>query len=782
MIRRAAIAAAALWLASCASVPPPRESPGAAWNLTHQRLDSLGAEGRLSEALALADTARARHASPTWLAEDFAATHDSWRRRVEAPDSVRAALSEADRAQFRIEAMMRRDSVAAAHALAAHAAQVRARWLGSHDPSVLRSGVVSAEIAFRLGRGAEAESLLARVREGIPAAWAGEHPLRADVEELTGRVLKNFHGLTREAEARAAYERARAIRARAFGERSLEVAELHQQIGNLDRAARRPGEALAHFQKALEIRRERWGPRHEDVASTLSAIAFLHAATADWKEAERSMRGALAADPDSARMAPLTRSTRLGFLGQAMRRTGRGREAIPLLASAAAAAETVWSRMPQDGSASVHAGLSVYRELAMALAADGRDEEAFEQLERGQSRLWVASAASDPWDGLLARVRAALGDDAALVCWPRTNFTPPGGDYPMWACVVRSRGPVRWVRLDRDPAVSVRGTGPREALLGEIIRGARWPLRLTDVRAVDSLGMLMGRERIGPLEPHLAGVRRLVVAGPDLMIVSPLCMLRDANGVRLGDRFQIVYAPSALAWVTLTERSRGRPVRDVHHALLVGAPASAPADSGRWAPLGGATGEMSALARIFPEAIVLAGADASAERLRSLARGAEFADLEVIHLATHMDIDAARGMQSAFVLAPDRGRGGVSSRLSAAEIAAEWRVNASVVSLAGCRSALGFTTASEGPLGLHRAFLTAGARNVLVSNWWVDDEATSRLMQEFHRRLVAPGGAREPARALSEAQRAVREWRAPDGRTPFAHPVYWAGFAVVGAG
>jgi CHAT domain-containing protein len=36
------------------------------------------------------------------------------------------------------------------------------------------------------------------------------------------------------------------------------------------------------------------------------------------------------------------------------------------------------------------------------------------------------------------------------------------------------------------------------------------------------------------------------------------------------------------------------------------------------------------------------------------------------------------------------------------------------------------------------------------------------------------------AEALREARTWVRNWRAPDGSRPFAHPCYWAAFILIG--
>jgi CHAT domain-containing protein len=86
-------------------------------------------------------------------------------------------------------------------------------------------------------------------------------------------------------------------------------------------------------------------------------------------------------------------------------------------------------------------------------------------------------------------------------------------------------------------------------------------------------------------------------------------------------------------------------------------------------------------------------------------------------------------------------------------------------------------SASQGFLGLQQALLRAGARSVLVSTWPVEDRATALLMREFYGRLSGGAGR---ARALQEAQRAVRTHRAPDGSRPWAHPAYWAGFTLIG--
>ena len=73
---------------------------------------------------------------------------------------------------------------------------------------------------------------------------------------------------------------------------------------------------------------------------------------------------------------------------------------------------------------------------------------------------------------------------------------------------------------------------------------------------------------------------------------------------------------------------------------------------------------------------------------------------------------------------------------------------------------------------LARAFLYAGARNVVATLWRVDDAGAAAFATEYYGRLGAEG----PAGALAGAQRAM----AAGGR--WAAPYYWAGYTLAGDG
>jgi CHAT domain-containing protein len=98
------------------------------------------------------------------------------------------------------------------------------------------------------------------------------------------------------------------------------------------------------------------------------------------------------------------------------------------------------------------------------------------------------------------------------------------------------------------------------------------------------------------------------------------------------------------------------------------------------------------------------------------------------------------------------------------------------VVLSACHSALAESWTREGVLGMRRAFLLAGVRSVIASQWAVEDEATAEWMRELYR--VRAAGEERAAAALQATCRSMLGGRRRSGRT--THPFYWAGFIATG--
>ena len=100
------------------------------------------------------------------------------------------------------------------------------------------------------------------------------------------------------------------------------------------------------------------------------------------------------------------------------------------------------------------------------------------------------------------------------------------------------------------------------------------------------------------------------------------------------------------------------------------------------------------------------------------------------------------------------------------------RLNADLVVLSACDTALGREIRGEGLMGLTQGFLYAGAGKVVASLWRVPDRATGELMTRYYRNMIE--GSQNPVSALRNAQlelAADRRWR---------NPYYWSGFVVQG--
>ena len=99
-------------------------------------------------------------------------------------------------------------------------------------------------------------------------------------------------------------------------------------------------------------------------------------------------------------------------------------------------------------------------------------------------------------------------------------------------------------------------------------------------------------------------------------------------------------------------------------------------------------------------------------------------------------------------------------------------LNADLVVLSACETALGKEIKGEGLIGLTRGFMYAGAPRVVASLWNVEDRATAELMKRFYEGMLKR--QLRPAAALREAQLALsrdKRWSAP---------YYWAAFILQG--
>ena len=144
----------------------------------------------------------------------------------------------------------------------------------------------------------------------------------------------------------------------------------------------------------------------------------------------------------------------------------------------------------------------------------------------------------------------------------------------------------------------------------------------------------------------------------------------------------------------------------------------------------------------------------------------------IVHFATHGLLNSRHPELSGVVLSLVDEQGNPQDGFLRAHEIYNLKLNADLVVLSACRTALGKEIKSEGLIGLTRGFMYAGASAVVATLWDVRDEATAELMKRFYRGMLKEG--MRPAAALRAAQ--VSMWKDKRWEAPY----YWAGFALQG--
>lgn len=143
----------------------------------------------------------------------------------------------------------------------------------------------------------------------------------------------------------------------------------------------------------------------------------------------------------------------------------------------------------------------------------------------------------------------------------------------------------------------------------------------------------------------------------------------------------------------------------------------------------------------------------------------------ILHLATHGVADERVGDYSYLAFASEADS--IANELLYVRDLYNLQLNADMVVLSACQTALGRLQRGEGIISLARAFAYAGARSIVTTLWSVEDASTKTLMLAFYRHLQA-GMPKDQA-----LQQAKLEWIANAGYFK-AHPYCWAGLIVIG--
>ena len=316
----------------------------------------------------------------------------------------------------------------------------------------------------------------------------------------------------------------------------------------------------------------------------------------------------------------------------------------------------------------------------------------------------------------------------------------------------------------------------------------------------EQLGSQLAEQLLKPMATIIQGSSKLIFVPYGVAHTLPFHTL-PWQGQPLVTTHSISYLPSAS---TLQFLKPGNWEKLPLQALAIGNPAGmaykSPVDrkTESLKSLPAATTEAVFAISLFPQGQALLGKQATKSEVRQL-----LAKYPVLHFATHGYLSETEPLLSSIILAD-------GESLSVYELMG-LPLNADLVVVSACRTALGQTTGGDDVLGLTRGLLGTGARAAVVSLWSVNDISTSLLMAEFYRNLrdgktpaVALQAAqnylghlssdtieREIARLKTELEKSgakpealdvLRDTKRSGAYTgnDYSHPFYWAPFIHIG--
>lgn len=422
-----------------------------------------------------------------------------------------------------------------------------------------------------------------------------------------------------------------------------------------------------------------------------------------------------------------------------------------------------------------------YGILQQVLIELGKVEEALEVAEAGRSRALAdllarkLSATLELKPPTIEHIKQTAKDkQATLVEYSIIYDAKEQQEIKLYIWVIQPQGKVEFKEVD----LTDKNIGFREAVnntreaMGVEGRGSltvTFAPEETQDRSLSDLYQLL----VTPIAEYLPDnpESRVVFIPQEELFLVAFPSLKDTDGEYLIDKHTLVTAPSIQVLALTQQESKG-----AGEVLVVGNPVMPEIQTSPDQPpeqlnqLPGTETEAQNIAQLLstqPLIGVAATETAVVEKMPAA---------KIIHFATHglLDVSSDGVLQSEY--AGFKGDGGAiaftpseqDNGLLTVEEIINLDLNADLVVLSACDTGRGKIT-GDGVLGLSRAFVIAGAANLIVSLWSVPDAPTATLMVEFYRQLeVNP----DKAQALRQGMLKTKEQH--------PNPRDWAAFTLMG--
>jgi CHAT domain-containing protein len=257
------------------------------------------------------------------------------------------------------------------------------------------------------------------------------------------------------------------------------------------------------------------------------------------------------------------------------------------------------------------------------------------------------------------------------------------------------------------------------------------------------------------LMPVEDGIRtdRLIIVPHGALHKVPFAALNDGKQFKV-DRYAISVVPSSSVIEYVVKKRN----KDLGRFLAFANPET------DYVPLGFAEIEVANIKKLFPKNEVYSRTKATEAKAKGRS-----ASPDIIHFACHGEFNDRQPMQSGLLLSKDKDNDGC---LQVHEIFGLDLMNANLVTLSACDTALSRIYGGDDLVGLSRGFIYAGTPSILATLWKVDDRSTSILMEAFYDNWLNKG--MNKPEALRQAQITLKSIPA------YKQPYYWAPFVMIG--
>ncbi|TVZ57181.1 CHAT domain-containing protein [Lutibacter sp. Hel_I_33_5] len=318
---------------------------------------------------------------------------------------------------------------------------------------------------------------------------------------------------------------------------------------------------------------------------------------------------------------------------------------------------------------------------------------------------------------------------------------------------------------------------------------------------------------VAPIANDINGKKNLIISGEGELNYLPFEAFKNNSNKYLLENYNITYIPSVTVWSKLKERKYSSSRKSL--LAFGGATYYPPANKGGKSRskkdyyavkkdlsskiktntknlseelsafgfgganyLPGTLREVNNLKKIITNATVLTGNYMTESGIKKMNTTGELANYKWVHIATHGFASDNNPALSGVMMTQNESEKnkGEDTFLLAYEIE-KLNLNADMVVLSACQTALGKIYGGEGINGLNSSLLVAGANNTLLSLWPVNDAGTMILMTLMYQNMYLKN---QPASlALTNAKRAMLKGEVGEN---FKSVYMWAPFVLNGSG